>query len=287
VPTASCAHCGGEVEEGTRHCPHCGVRLVPDDGEDATVVLEPPPEELGPVPIAEYEIEPELFGVTPPLALATLAGAALVVAVVLLVLGYAIAGAVLVLVALVGFALFLGVAKRKPDSRFARWSVRAAERGRAELDVLAARSDARRRRARARSELARLRGGRRELLLELGTAVYEGDVSATERKRAELEELDGTLAHKEAAMATIGSELDERVRRARLDVQPTEMVEAPETPGPDVEPAPGEANPPEPARIPEPYPPPDEGDPPEPARIPEPYPPPDEGEPPEAARTPD
>jgi hypothetical protein len=45
-------------------------------------------------------------------------------------------------------------------------------------------------------------------------------------------------------------------------------VEAPQEPGPQ----PGEATPPEPARIPEPYPPPDEATPPQPAIIPEPGP---------------
>jgi hypothetical protein len=52
-------------------------------------------------------------------------------------------------------------------------------------------------------------------------------------------------------------------------VQPTEVAEQPEEPS---TPAPGEGNPPEPARIPEPYPPPDEGSPPQPAVIPEPEP---------------
>ena len=37
-------------------------------------------------------------------------------------------------------------------------------------------------------------------------------------------------------------------------------------------PPPGEADPPQPATVPEPYPPPDEGDPPQPARVPEPGP---------------
>jgi hypothetical protein len=43
---------------------------------------------------------------------------------------------------------------------------------------------------------------------------------------------------------------------------------------------PGEATPPTPSPVPEPYPPPDEGTPPTPAPVPEPGPPPDEGTPP-------
>ena len=62
---------------------------------------------------------------------------------------------------------------------------------------------------------------------------------------------------------------EQRVARRRLEVQSTEVAEQPQEPQ---TPAPGEGNPPEPARIPEPYPPPDEGNPPQPAIIPEPGP---------------
>ena len=44
-----------------------------------------------------------------------------------------------------------------------------------------------------------------------------------------------------------------------------------------IDPVPG-GDPPQPARVPEPFPPPDEGQPPQPAIVPEPFPPPDEGD---------
>jgi hypothetical protein len=71
-------------------------------------------------------------------------------------------------------------------------------------------------------------------------------------------------------MAAIAAETRQDEERARMQGQPTEMVEVPDAPS---YPPPGEADPPEPAIVPEPYPPPDEGSPPEPARVPEPEPP--------------
>jgi hypothetical protein len=60
------------------------------------------------------------------------------------------------------------------------------------------------------------------------------------------------------------AQAQDRLRRHRLEVQPTQMVELPDQPG--------HGDPSGPAVIPEPYPPPDEGTPPEPAIIPEPGP---------------
>ena len=74
--------------------------------------------------------------------------------------------------------------------------------------------------------------------------------------------------HRDALRLDRGVAAEDVLARGRLEVQPTEVAEAPEQP----DPAPGEGNPPEPARIPEPYPPPDEGSPPQPAVIPEPGP---------------
>lgn len=80
-------------------------------------------------------------------------------------------------------------------------------------------------------------------------------------------ELDELAAEMEAEMEAVGAHAQERLRRRKLEVQPTEMVEIPEEPA-----APGEQDPVGPTVIPEPYPPPDEGSPPQPAIIPEPGP---------------
>lgn len=278
------------MPEDARFCPHCGGRL--GEGEGATAVIEQPPDETGPVPVRKETVSPHLFGVTPPTALLALAVAAVALGALLLVLGSGVAGAVLLAAGLALGLAFVGVARRKPDSELARRSASAVDRLRSRVGVaagsLATRSDARRRVGGLRTELARLEGRRQELLRALGESVYARDEAATEKARAELEELDRTTAAKEEEMRAIVAQTEERLRSARLEVQRTELVEVPgDPPGPDPGIAPGEATPPEPARIPEPYPPPGEADPPQPARIPEPYPPPDEGDPPEPARIPE
>jgi hypothetical protein len=108
---------------------------------------------------------------------------------------------------------------------------------------------------------------RARLLFELGDAVYRGDDQGTERAREQVRELEELAALRESEMEAIVAQTQERIKRRRLEVQPTEMVELPEQPG-----QPGEGTPGGPAVIPEPYPPPDEGNPPEPAIIPEPGP---------------
>ena len=284
---AKCPSCGGATPEGSRFCPHCGTRLAEDTG--STAVIEPPPDETGPVPVQTQTVEPHLFGVTPPMALLALAVAALAVGILLLALGSTVAGAIVAGAGVALFGVFLSVARRRPDSRLTRTSAEAVEEARSRVSfavgTLATRSRLQREVARLRADLVRLAERRRGLLHDLGRAVYEGDDAARDALRDELAEVDRTAETKETEMETIIARARKQVQRARLEVQRTEMVELPPQPGPG--PAPGEANPPEPARIPEPYPPPGEADPPEPARIPEPYPPPDEGDPPEPARIPE
>jgi hypothetical protein len=141
------------------------------------------------------------------------------------------------------------------------------------VEALATRSRARRDVLRVRQELLELGGERERRLRELGQAVYDDDRKGTKRLRAELSELDARIERKEAEMATIEAEAQERIEQGRLEVQPTQMVEIPEPPSPNPSPDPApvpEPGPPTP--VPEPYPPPDEATPPEPARIPEPGP---------------
>jgi hypothetical protein len=281
LPDRSCPSCGGDVPDGSRFCPHCGTRLAA--GADETAVIEPPPDETGPVPVQRDSVQPHLFGVTPPMALFALAVAAFAVGILLLVVGRTLPGAAVLALGVAFLLGFLGAARRKPDSGLARASTTAVDGARDRVAAayagFSARTRARRRLAGTRSELLRLEDRRRGLLLALGRAVYEQDGAATESLRAQLAELDRTAAEKEAEMARIVEEAQAEVSRAQLEAQPTEMVEIPGDPG--------VGQPPEPARVPEPYPPPDEGDAPQPARIPEPYPPPDEGDPPAPARVPE
>lgn len=163
------------------------------------------------------------------------------------------------LVALLGAAVLVLLPSRvdaasiRARAAAARDSV--AVRGRGQVEVF-----------RARRELADLEAERGRLFLELGRAVYGEDEAGRTAARAALDGVVERVRAKEAEIATLMRETEERVQRVHGSVQPTEIIE-------------GEA-PPEPPRIPEPWPPPDEGDIPEPPQPgPEPAPAPQEPEP--------
>jgi hypothetical protein len=86
-----------------------------------------------------------------------------------------------------------------------------------------------------------------------------------------MKEIDDEIAEKEGRMAQVTLDATNRIERAKMQVQPTEVmpdgVELPDQP-----PEPVQVPEPGPAQVPEPYPPPDEGDRPEPPEIPEPTP---------------
>jgi hypothetical protein len=256
---ASCPNCGEAVPEGARFCPSCGGRL--DGG--STAVIPPPPDETGRVPVAVARAEPHLFGVTPPLAVLVLALAALVVGILLVVLGSGLVGGLLLVFA--GLLLILYVVVARPGGAVDV----AGERLRFAATAFGATAAARRETTRLRSEVIRLRGDRGQRLRELGEAVYGGDEEETARVRQELAELDDEIARRERELDLVAARAREQVSQAKLEVQPTRMVEIPGDPS---------TEPSEPVRIPEPFPQPGEADPPEPARIPEPYPPPDEAD---------
>jgi hypothetical protein len=247
---ASCATCGRRLPKGSRYCPDCG-QPVTDGG---TKVLELPPDETGPVPVTHTHAERRYYGVTPTALALGLAGVILVAAIILFAAGHWPIGLILL-----GVFVLLVVVTVETGAFRDRAGVAAdsfATRGRVTTRSLALRRELR--------KLAVLRG---RLLFELGDAVYRGDEEATEAARARLVEVDEAWRQKEAEMQAVIEQAHDRLRRRRLEVQPTEMVEIPDEPA-----APGEQDPGGPAVIPEPYPPPDEGNPPQPAIIPEPGP---------------
>lgn len=276
---SSCRVCGGDLIAGAAFCPHCGTRAEPDVTETAAIPV--PPNETGPVPVHVAATEPHLFGVTPPLALLGLGVAALAVAVLLLALGRIVLGVVVLVAGALLLAAFLAVARRKPDSAVARASASAFDgiRGRAGFAAasVAARSSARREIGRLLRERAELDSARQQKLLALGLAVYGSDKAATVSLRGELRDLDSATAAKEAEMAAVTERARQRVNEARLEVQPTEVVDpggvasVPE-PAPSPQPAPVPHTPPEQPTTPLPGPqPPEPGTPlPEPPQTPEP-----------------
>jgi cell division septation protein DedD len=238
--------------------------------------MELPADETGRVPVTLTHSEPRLYGVTPASLVLVLASAALAVAVVLVVIGQWPFGLVAAGIAILLVAAFIGAARRTPAGSAARSTADSLENLRTRVaagaESVATRGRAARRLVALRGELRQMASLRSRLLFELGDAVYRGDARAEEATRARIDELDRLAAETEGEMQTIVEATHRRIERRRLEVQPTEIAAVPGTPETPQTPAPGEGNPPEPARIPEPYPPPDEGTPPQPAVIPEPEP---------------
>lgn len=248
---ASCAHCGARLDDDARYCLQCGRRTDESEPSEDT----------------------HFYGVTPASLGLVLVGAAAAVAVVLFVLGHWPIGLVVVGIALLLLLAVLESARRTQRSSVARSTADALDGLRARATVaaesVATRGRAAKRLLEVRRELQRMGRVRDRLLFELGDAVYRGDESAAETARGRIGELDRLAAQREEEMHAIVEATHRRVERGRLEVQTTEVAEVPREPA---TPSPGEGNPPEPARIPEPYPPPDEGTPPQPAVIPEPEP---------------
>jgi hypothetical protein len=271
VPDArSCANCGSRLTKRARFCPECGHRADAPAGR--TAVHEVPPEETGQVPVEVTRIAPRFFGVTPPAAVLALGAASLALAIVLLVTGHTVVGGILLAVAGIFFALFASLAHRLPDTTAARISRGALEAFRSRtglaVETLAVHSSARMELFRLRRELVELVAQRVESARVLGEAVYADDPEASEAARERMAELDGLISAKEDEMQQTASGAMERLERAQLHVQPTQ-IETPEPP-PSPEPVPVPSPPPVPVPMPEPSPEPSE--PPGPVPVPEPGP---------------
>lgn len=235
--------------------------------------MDVPPDETGPVPVNVSRVEPRYYGVTPATLALLVATAALTLAIVFFATGRWPLALILLGLSVLLLLLFVEVVRRRPQGAVARSSAEILDAFRAHAgaaaDSLATRGRAARQLIALRRELQRMAAFRNHLLYELGDAVYRGDEDATETARARIEELDSLAAQREAQMQQVIDMAERRLEQRRLEIQPTVVAEQPDQPS---TPAPGEGNPPEPARIPEPYPPPDEATPPQPAIIPEPGP---------------
>ena len=273
----SCANCGSRLPKRSRFCPECGTRVGAGPGE--TAVQELPPQETGPVPVELSVAAPQFFGVTPPAAVLALAAASLALAIVLFVSGHVIVGGALLGVAVVLAFFFVGLARRLPETPVSRLSVGAvgAVRARAgfAMEALSVHSGTRVELFRLRRELADLLAQRAECARVLGEAVYADDEEGSQSARSRMAELDGLVAAKEEEMEQKAVGAMERIQRAQLQVQPTQI----ETPQPVPEPYPEPSPAPQPVPVPEPTPEPSE--PPGPTIVPEPGPapsPPPQGE---------
>ena len=246
---ASCAYCGARLDDDARYCLQCGRRT------DASGTAG----------------DTHFYGVTPTSLVLVLVGAAVGVAVVLFILGHWPIGLLVVGIALLLLLAVLESARRTERGSVTRSTADALYGFRARATVaaesVATRGRAAKRLHDVRGELQRLGHLRNRLLVELGEAVYRGDDRGAAEVRSRIGDLDRLAAQREEEMQAIVEARNRHLERGRLEVQPTQVAEVPQ--GPQEPAMPGEANPPEPARIPEPSPPPDEGSPPQPAVIPE------------------
>ena len=228
-----CSNCGTSVPEESRFCPECGRALTEE--ADATMV-RPPGRHWPPHPV---------------LIIAVLVG---VGSVVLLAAGVWAWGLVALLAAAVLFLTQREAERRAAKhallgvrERFFATRASVAARSRGQLDLF-----------RARRERAELEAEKGRVLHSLGHAVFYGDKAGMKSANAAVQAVVDRIAEKEAEIQTLIREIDARVRRAQVNVKPTEQIKA--------------EQPPEPVRIPEPWPPPDEADRPEPPPAPDPLP---------------
>ena len=271
---ASCQTCGAKLPAKSKFCPECGTAVASGD----TVVQEVPPAEDGPTPVEPHVSERRYFGVPPAGVLLGVGIAGMIGAIVLFATGLWPWGLIVLGVSMFMVTGFVSAERHSPGEEGRASRAFSSVRTHAEVakETVAAHGGARIELARLRREASGLARRRSECARELGEAVYAKNTTATKELKERMKGIDDELTAKEAQMARVTIDAQERVGKAKLQAQPTQVVASE---------LPGEA--PEPATVPEPSPPPDEGQPPEPARVPEPYPPPDEGDRPRLPEVPE
>jgi hypothetical protein len=134
------------------------------------------------------------------------------------------------------------------------WAV-LRSRIRLAIAVVESRAAAAAARFRLRRELRALEHERARQLYALGDAVYHDDRDATARIRARVGELERTMEAMQTELEQIDRDEDERIARARMEGEPTNIVQPEPMPEPVPEPEPVPHEPPGPVIVPEPEPP--------------------------------
>ena len=230
MPEAKCTNCGTELPPNSKFCSECGTAV----GSGDTVVDEVPAPEEAPAPVEPQVAERRLFGVAPSGVLLLIAVAGFVAGVVLFALGeWPWALIVLGLSGLVATSMF-AQSRRLPGetSRATMTSLAGFDwvraRGGVVVETVAAHGNARMELSKLRRDVAALTSDRRERVRDLGEASYEGNKAAEKELKERIKELDDDVQAKEAQMAKVTIDAQERIGRAKLEVQPT-RIEEPES----------------------------------------------------------
>ena len=214
--TAICASCGNDVPPGMQYCGWCGAAIA------------------GPGETVNVHADRRLFGVPPATLLLSLGLLFVALAVILLVAGRVLAGAVLLVAGLFLLSGFPQIARRPGESRVARGTVRSFDgvraRAGARIDSLAIRAKARRQLGQLDSDLEQLRLSREQAVSALGEAAYREDADDVTRLRAELQTADAAIEAKETERRQVEAEVEEQVAETHSAAAPTERVELDEPP---------------------------------------------------------
>lgn len=198
---------------------------------DETRRVPIPPSETGPVPVAVKHAEPRWFGVPPPLLLLGLTLASFAIAIACFAAGSWPAGLVLLGMSALFAAVFLEVARRRPDSTLTHASSSAVVGARtwagSQFEVLRARSSAIAESQRVHGARAVIESERRMARLRLGEALRSHDLEGVHEARERLSELDRSEGSLEGRIEARRAQADERIRRVRLSVEQT-MVKPPD-----------------------------------------------------------
>jgi hypothetical protein len=174
-------------------------------------------------------VEPRFFGVPPPEIVLGLAVLALALAGVLLAAEHWVIGPLVLVLGLALLPVFASLAQRFPDAPVVRRSVAGlgTVRSRAGIvtEIGAAHVRSRLRIMSLRASIQRLEAERTIRLRELGEAAYARDRAGVERGRARVADIDTQLEAKRDEITSAGAEAEERVRQARLEGRPTQIVE--------------------------------------------------------------
>jgi hypothetical protein len=190
--------------------------------------VEFPPADPEVVPVTIVRPEPRLFGVAPPGLVLAIAALSLLLAIFLFASGRPLVGLLVVALAAVFGALYLGLARRHQDGPVARVTVDAADHARDRAGYawvsLSTWSRAGREVVRVRNEQRRVRSELADRVRELGEAVLRDDDDRAAELKAEARGLEDELERRERELQSELVRARERVSGERVAIQPTQAL---------------------------------------------------------------